>query len=77
MSTKKNTNIFAEPVEEDEVVIAQPAPNQPDLKRARIKGTWIMYWGNKKYDFVNGTTYHIPLDLFEYLKKNGNIYDTL
>lgn len=77
MSTKKNTNIFAEPVEEDDIVVAQPLPSQSDLKRARIHGTWTMFWGNQKFEFVDGSTYHIPADLYEYLKKNGNIYSTL
>jgi hypothetical protein len=26
---------------------------------------------------VDGHRYDLPLDLYEYLRKNGNIYDTL
>lgn len=44
---------------------------------ARVKGTWTMYWGNKSFDFKDGQRYRIPRDLFGYLKKNGNIYDTM
>ena len=40
MTTKK-TNIFAEPVEEDETetVVSKPATDS-NIRRARIKGTW-------------------------------------
>jgi hypothetical protein len=78
MATKKETNIFAEPVEDDEdIVVAQPAPTEAGLKRARIKGTWLMHWGGKNFPFEDGKTYQIPADLFNYLKTHGNIYDTL
>ena len=77
MSNKKNTNIFAEPVEDDDEVVVQPATTEAGLKKARIKGTWLMHWGGKYYDFQDGKSFIIPNDLFEYLKKNGNIYDTL
>lgn len=77
MATNKNTNIFAEPVEDSEVIVAQPTASQAGLKRARVRGTWLMHWGEKKFNFEDGKTYHIPVDLYEHLKKNGNIYDTL
>lgn len=77
MSNKRNTNIFAEPVEDDETTVAQPVPTQPGAKRARVKGTWLMHWGKQKFDFEDGKTYHIPADLYEHLKRHGNIYDTL
>lgn len=44
---------------------------------ARVKGTWKMFWGNKSFDFKDGQRYRLPRDLFNYLKKNGNIYDTM
>lgn len=78
MTTKK-TNIFAEPVEEEtdtEIVVSKPSSDS-NIRRARIKGTWLMHWSNQKFDFEDGKTYHIPSDLYEYLKSNGNIYDTL
>lgn len=77
MTTKK-TNIFAEPVEEDneEVVVSKPSTDS-NLRRARINGTWLMHWGNQKFNFEDKKTYYIPADLYEYLKNNGNIYDTL
>lgn len=76
MSTKKNP--FAEAVENDEEeVVATPVPANGGLVRARIKGTWRMYWGQQIYNFEDKKTFNIPQDLFEYLKKSGNIYDTL
>lgn len=78
MATNRNSNTFAEPVSDDEETVATPAPAASSgLKRARVKGTWTMYWGNKVFNFEDGKTYNIPVDLFEHLKKHGNIYDTL
>ena len=48
-----------------------------DLKTARIKGTWTMYWGLQTFDFENGKRYRIPADLYDYLKGAECIYDTL
>ena len=77
MTTKK-TNIFAEPVEEEETefVVSKPSTDS-NIRRARVKGTWLMHWGSQKFNFEDGKTFHIPADLYEYLKTNGNIYDTL
>lgn len=82
MASKKTQDAFAEPVEvveteETEAAVATPAPVAPGLKKARIKGTWLMFWGGAKYDFEDGKTFNIPADLYEYLKAHGNIYDTL
>lgn len=78
MATNRQNNVFAEPVSEEDEVIATPVPEQgSDLKRARINGTWTMYWGNKVYNFEDGKTYSIPSDLFNHLKAHGNIYNTL
>lgn len=44
---------------------------------ARVKGTWTMYYGGMSYDFKDGQRYKLPRDLYEYLKRNANIYDTL
>lgn len=80
MATKKLSDVFAEPIEEVaevEETIATPAPAEPGLKKARIKGTWVMYWGRDSYNFEDGKSFNIPADLFEYLKAHGNIYDTL
>jgi hypothetical protein len=58
---------------------AAPAPQvlQPSTKNAKIKGTWTFFYGGEKYDFVDGYRYDLPLEVFEYLKRAGNIYDTL
>ena len=78
MATNRNSNTFAEPVSEDEETVATPVPAPTsDLKRARIKGTWTMYWGAQIFNFETGKTYNIPADLFEHLKAHGNIFDTL
>lgn len=78
MATNRQTNVFAEPISEEEEVIATPAPApSSDQKRARIKGTWTMYWSTQVFNFEDGKTYTIPVGLYEHLKAHGNIYDTL
>lgn len=84
MTTKKTTKIAEVLIEDDDEVVEEaPAPKPeptivaPTTKNAKIKGTWTMYYGTTRWDFVDGHRYDLPLDLFEYLKKAGNIYDTL
>ena len=48
-----------------------------DLRTARVKGTWTMYWGLETFEFETGKRYRIPADLYEYLKAAECIYDTL
>ena len=80
-TTSKIAEVLIE--EEGDAVVEAPAPKPeptivaPTTKNAKIKGTWTMYWGTGRWDFVDGHRYDIPLDLFNYLKKAGNIYDTL
>jgi hypothetical protein len=64
-------SLSSPPAEEEPTVV------QPSTKNAKVKGTWTMFYANSKYDFVDGNRYDLPLDLFEYLKSAGNIYDTL
>jgi hypothetical protein len=77
------TTNWAEPAEnqeEDEVVVEEPitvSNTDGDLVKARVKGTWLMIWGQAKFDFKDGKTYKLPKDLFNYLRANGNIYDTM
>lgn len=66
------TDADAPVVVEQEVIELRPA-----LKSARVKGTWTMIYGDERYDFVDGQRYEISPDLFDYLRKSGNIYDTL
>ena len=63
--------------EELEVVETAPVTVVPETKRARVKGTWRMYFCGQPWDFVDGDSYDLPQDLYEYLRANGNIYDTL
>ena len=46
-------------------------------KSVRVKGTWTMFYGPDRWDFIDGQRYELPFDLFEYLKSRGNIYDTM
>lgn len=60
-----------------EVQQVEPVIVAPTTHRARVKGTWTMYYGGSTYDFVDGQYTEIPADLFEYLRSRGNIYDTM
>ena len=56
----------------EETVVVEPA-----TKRARVKGTWRMYYNGTPWDFADGEYYELPQDLYNYLRGSGNIYDTL
>jgi len=75
----RKSNQFAESVEDEtEVEVAIPVPTEEsNLIQARVKGSPNMYWGGSVYNFVDGKRFNIPKDLYNYLRKNGNIYDTL
>jgi hypothetical protein len=74
----RKTQQFAEEVENNEIEVAIPVPTEgSNLIQARIKGTWKMYWGKEVYNFVDGKRFNISKDLYDYLRKSGNIYDTL
>jgi len=66
-------------VEEEPVaeVVAETVTVEAETKRARIKGTWRMYFSGQAYDFTDGESYDLPPDLYNYLRGSGNIYDTL
>lgn len=77
---RKSSDHFAEADDFDtpEAIVAEPSVVvNNDLVTARVKGTWKMFWGTSSYDFKDGSRYRLPRDLFYYLKKNGNIYDTM
>jgi len=83
MARKK---VIKEFVEQDEselhaVEIVEPTividDNAEETVSARVKGTWVMFWGRTSWDFKDGTRYKLPRDLFDYLKSTGNIYNTL
>jgi hypothetical protein len=59
--------------------VTQDAPIivTPTTKRARIKGTWVLYYGGGVYDFVDGQSYDLSPELYDYLRSTGNIYDTI
>lgn len=83
MATNKTTQIAEVLIEEEAPEAPAPAPAPeptivaPTTKNAKIKGTWTMFWGTQRWDFIDGHRYDLPLDLFSYLRKSGNIYDTL
>jgi len=57
--------------EQDAIVVGKAT------KRARVKGTWHMVYGEWVYDFVDAQFYELPFELFMYLKQRGCIYDTM
>lgn len=63
-------------IERDDAEILDPN-TKDDLVSARVKGSWVMFWSKSTYSFVDGQRYKLPRELFNYLKKSGNIYDTL
>lgn len=63
-------------IEHDDAEILDPN-TKDDLISARVKGSWVMFWSQSTYSFVDGQRYKLPRELFNYLKKSGNIYDTL
>ena len=88
MATSKSSKKIEEVLIEDEaeaveeaVIAVEPEPEPvvvaPTTKNAKVKGTWTMYYGTGRWNFVDGQRYDLPIELFNYLKKNGNIYDTL
>lgn len=63
-------------IDRDEAEVLDPN-TKDDLVSARVKGSWVMFWSQSSYSFVDGQRYKLPRELFNYLKKTGNIYDTL
>jgi hypothetical protein len=82
---RKTNPEFVEAAEEDVVVYGEPVVEEPviamatdaNLVSARVKGTWTMFWSRSKFNFEDGKRYKLPKDLYDYLRKSGNIYDTL
>lgn len=73
----KNQHFAEVDTDDSDVVVSNEVVVNDDLVSCRVKGTWVMYWGNKQFDFKDGQRYRIPRELFDYLRKNGNIYDTM
>ena len=71
---KKKAPAVKEPAAE---VVDETITVVPETKRGRGKGTWRMYYTGQPWDFVDGDSYDLPQDLYEYMRANGNIYDTL
>lgn len=69
--------VALEQPEQLELFSFEPTIVEPTHKRARIKGTWTQFFGTQIYEFEDGKSYDLPLDMFEYLRQRGNIYDTL
>jgi hypothetical protein len=63
--------------EEEDVSLPEPVVVTPTHRRARVKGTWTMFYGDQMFDFIDGQTYTLPTELFDYLRTRGNIYDTM
>jgi|688.fasta_scaffold36555_4 hypothetical protein len=89
MTSRKNTMAFAEQQDDiDEAVeVLEQTPkavapvtasnSDDNFVVARVKGTWKMYWGRTTFEFVDGKRYKLPRDLYDYLVRHSNIYDTV
>lgn len=85
MATRKKSVVQEFVEQEEDLLFVSEIPSaeekETSLKssevNARVKGSWTMFWGKETWIFNDGHRYKLPRDLFEYLKKNGNIYDTL
>lgn len=77
MATKRPVIDIAEDYDDDRIEVLDEVVVNEDLVSARIKGTWVMTWGDNKYPFEDGKRYRIPRDLYQYLKSRSCIYDTL
>lgn len=75
---RSKTTQFAEIEDNDsEIELNDDVVVTSDLRSARVKGTWTMYWGSERFFFEDGKRYKLPADLYVYLRDRGNIYDTL
>lgn len=82
--TKKEIKEFVEQEQDqslyeiarDEAEVLDPN-TKDDFVSARVKGSWVMFWSHTSYSFNDGQRYKLPRELFNYLKRSGNIYDTL
>jgi hypothetical protein len=66
------------PVEEPAVAPAPAVPaGNPLLSQKKMRGrpnnTWRLYYGNLVFDCVEGVEREFPEEVYEYLKKSGNI----
>jgi len=85
MAARKKSVVQEFVEQEEDVLFVSEIPDtkvkETSLKSsevsARVKGSWTMFWGQDTWIFNDGHRYKLPRGLFEYLKKNGNIYDTL
>ena len=85
MAVKKKSVIKEFVEQEEDLLFVSEIPEAEILETkvkssevsALVKGSWTMFWGKETWIFNDGHRYKLPRDLFEYLKKNGNIYDTL
>jgi len=79
--TSKIAEVLIDEAEEQEAPAPTTAPEptvvSPTTKNAKVKGTWTMFYGTGRWDFVDGHRYDLPMDLYNYLRRAGNIYDTL
>jgi len=72
--TEQPEDLYVTEVPEAEILESEMKDHEVS---ARVKGSWVMFWGKKSYSFVDGQRYKLPRELFDYLKRSGNIYDTL
>jgi hypothetical protein len=79
MATKKPVAVFDvsdDETQDDDFDFDAPV-NSNGTRRARVKGTWTMFFGGDQWDFVDRRSYDLPESLYQYLKTSGNIYDVL
>jgi len=87
VANTKSSSVVVEPKVVEAEVVAEEAPAPavvqeevvlaPATKKGTVTSTWTLYYANVAYDFVADQEYDLPVAVYEYLRKAGNLKATL